>query len=422
MTALPSALTKTNYDQTTDDPKAARSELATNTDSVNTILSYLTGLFGTDGVPATARGALGLTDIAAAALGHGVEIDTGALRVKLDGASLARGSSGIKVADEGVDLDQMADGASGDMIYYGTGGRPFRLAKGTDGEILTLVSGLPSWEAVSNASVEQGDITTSTGTISVQVPAVGGGSSQLARIGDVTTLPGGTYGWFPQSRNGSIQPSDTFGWFTGWLMVNTSSSYVTAVAPVNFKTNTSASNGATTQQQQQRYVSASPPFDMGDGDAGGFFFFLMDEQNEIIGHYLADVPPWAYNGPTNIRADWRCTKTKRKFREVHEQLTTEQILDGVKPKKKFELITHKIKNADMNLIPTPWPDLQPGRKVVMIDAMSDHVRNLVDAQNKGPSYVEQIMDEIKNGRFKPDSEKLNRSGPKGVRQVRLKIR
>jgi hypothetical protein len=37
--------------------------------------------------------------------------------------------------------------ASGDMIYGGTAGAPTALAKGTDGEILTLVSGLPSWEA-----------------------------------------------------------------------------------------------------------------------------------------------------------------------------------------------------------------------------------------------------------------------------------
>src|SRR6185369_17477598 len=36
---------------------------------------------------------------------------------------------------------------SGDIIYGGASGLPTRLPKGTDGEVLTLASGLPSWAA-----------------------------------------------------------------------------------------------------------------------------------------------------------------------------------------------------------------------------------------------------------------------------------
>lgn len=36
---------------------------------------------------------------------------------------------------------------SGDVIYGGASGTPTRLAKGTDGDVLTLASGLPSWAA-----------------------------------------------------------------------------------------------------------------------------------------------------------------------------------------------------------------------------------------------------------------------------------
>jgi hypothetical protein len=35
--------------------------------------------------------------------------------------------------------------ASGDIIYGGTSGAPTRLGKGSDGQVLTLASGLPSW-------------------------------------------------------------------------------------------------------------------------------------------------------------------------------------------------------------------------------------------------------------------------------------
>lgn len=37
--------------------------------------------------------------------------------------------------------------AAGDMIYGGTSGVARRLPVGTNGEVLTLVAGLPSWEA-----------------------------------------------------------------------------------------------------------------------------------------------------------------------------------------------------------------------------------------------------------------------------------
>lgn len=43
--------------------------------------------------------------------------------------------------------------ASGDIIYGGTAGAGTRLAKGTDGQVLTLASGLPSWATPSSGSI-----------------------------------------------------------------------------------------------------------------------------------------------------------------------------------------------------------------------------------------------------------------------------
>jgi len=40
----------------------------------------------------------------------------------------------------------------GDIIYGGTSGTPTRLAKGTDGQVLTLASGVPSWTDASGVS------------------------------------------------------------------------------------------------------------------------------------------------------------------------------------------------------------------------------------------------------------------------------
>jgi hypothetical protein len=60
MTALPSNTTKVHLDSATDDPSQARAELATGLDATNTIISYLNGLFGSDGIAATAISTLGV--------------------------------------------------------------------------------------------------------------------------------------------------------------------------------------------------------------------------------------------------------------------------------------------------------------------------------------------------------------------------
>ena len=60
MGALPAAATKANLDTAIKDPKQARSELADHIDKFNEMRTYLSGLFGTDGTPATARTNLGV--------------------------------------------------------------------------------------------------------------------------------------------------------------------------------------------------------------------------------------------------------------------------------------------------------------------------------------------------------------------------
>lgn len=46
--------------------------------------------------------------------------------------------------------------AAGDMIYGGTSGTPTRLAKGTDGQVLTLASGAPAWGAAPSSGGSDG--------------------------------------------------------------------------------------------------------------------------------------------------------------------------------------------------------------------------------------------------------------------------
>lgn len=68
-----------------------------------------------------------------------------------------------KINDDAVTLAKMEHGTSGDILYYGASGVPTRLAKGTDDQVLTLASGLPSWSDSSGGWESVSTITPTAG-------------------------------------------------------------------------------------------------------------------------------------------------------------------------------------------------------------------------------------------------------------------
>ena len=173
--------------------------------------------------------------------------------------------------------------AAGDIVSGGI----YEIAyDGTQFQLLTL-------QNAGITSVSQGDLNTSSGTFSTSLSAAASGTSWVA--GAPVALPGGQFGFMIES---SVNSADFgAGKVGGWIPSRNSTSYGAYVAAVNYgNTNTR------TIQGQQTYITSSPPFDLGDGDAHGFIFALVNSLGEIHSHYAADVPPWAYNGPTNIKA------------------------------------------------------------------------------------------------------------------------
>ena len=76
--------------------------------------------------------------------------------------------------------------ASGDIIYGGTAGAGTRLAKGANGQVLTLASGLPSWATPSGGSIStpkvyhvESDGNDSTGDGSINAPYLTGTKAEL---------------------------------------------------------------------------------------------------------------------------------------------------------------------------------------------------------------------------------------------------
>lgn len=257
-------------------------------------------------------------------------------------------------------------------------------------------------------SVSQGDLNTSTGTFSASPSSIGGstftGSGDNLKIaagsGHIIT-PGGQYGFMIESRN--IQT----GRAGGWIYCNDSTSFVAGLTAYNFDASLDD-----TVHGQQRYITSSPPFDMGDGEVGGFIFLLLNSAGDIVSHYAADVPPWGYNGPTNIRADKIHPITKEKYRRVMKERTLEEIMDGARIEYEYQEITQAIKNADMGLLPHPFGAVPPGHTVVMLDPMDEKIRNLIEYQNAGGG--DDVVNAIHSGKYITMGDKVQRKAPKGV--------
>lgn len=259
--------------------------------------------------------------------------------------------------------------------------------------------------------IGQGQLKTSNGSVSFTTgsgPSFTSGSN-VVRFGvESTVLPGGQYGFTPRvERDGSIG-------LAGFIMASTGDN-VSSISGFGI-----SASGAPSGDASQRYVTSSPPYDLGDGEAAGFFFMLINGEGEMVGHYAADTPPWAYNGPTDIRCTYVCPISGKKYRRALKKRTFEQYMDGAKITYENQEITQEIKNADMNLIPSPFLNHDKAYKTVLLDPMDTKIRKIMDIQNAGG--VDEFLAELKAGKFQIDNDECKRCGPKGVHIHKMKYK
>lgn len=360
-----------------------------------------------------------------------------------------------QVDNDAITLAKMAHGTSNRLLGYDGSGVPVEITAGTG---ITISAGSVS---VSSVSIEQGDLNTSTGSVNK------GTSTGRGHF----TLPGGTYGFYPQVRREISGTGHEISFVDAAITLGTS-----------FVTNISLYTGnSVNMYAQQRYMNASPPIILGGDEAAGFMYLLIEKDTkDIHGMYSSDVPPWLYNGPTYARADYisgdkikyrhkqglalgfiselkagnkkaRFNNQKPKsFQEylnerselelvprisrIRSELSQEtfmrkrsdiltQCLTEIKDSiiaDHFEEITQEIKNADMNLIPHPFPGYnQEKYEIVMVGLYCDLGRDLIDAQNAGAD----ISDLIYGGYLKLDGDFIqNKFAPPGVKLLRCRLK
>lgn len=263
-------------------------------------------------------------------------------------------------------------------------------------------------------AVHQSELDTSVGSVS---------SSSSS---DTTlTLPGGSYGFYPQFRGAFV--------FTD--------AYVQMVA-----TDLGISTGFTTHvtirspdgvdiYAQQRYINASAPFDLGDGEVQNFTFLLMNADGSINSTYIAPTPPWIYNGSHSVvgkpHDDGKNGKQYgRHVRDVQKlarssgktliDLIKEGLLDEEKlaaSPKVFEKIEPLDKNVDMAEIPHPFSGQTDTSRIVLLDPMSSLNGMINELQQVGEDVVDLVTNYLVI-----DNDHNGRSSSPNVKPVNFRLK
>ena len=276
-------------------------------------------------------------------------------------------------------------------------------------------------------SVAQSELKTASGTVSTA------GSGRF-------TLPGGQYGFFPAlyqaggltssavllngSANGS-PPNDLVGAGTtndalsGMVVSETSATPQLCLM---------VTGG--TLYALQRYIQASPPYDLGNGSICIFVFVRISSDGKIASVYVAQEPPWALNGPTDITPSRVDKVTGRKFKVVPRGFGPDwrARLKTMMPAERTELIekvklgdveeieiTQEIKNKDMPLIPHPFADGAGGGTIVLIDPVG-----FADELAKCHECGIDVNELIHEGYVRLDNAPLSANTPPGVVAVRAR--
>lgn len=278
-----------------------------------------------------------------------------------------------------------------------------------DGTYFQIVSGI----GAGVASIKQGNLSTSIEVIS-GTAAFTGNDNETGVKKFIGRSGAGEYAFgehvsVPASNNVSIvRGALAGGYFRDFFAIGTG-----GVAPLS-----------QTFSIRTRYINSSPPFVMGDEEKGspayGFIYLELAPDGTAVKFSSADVPPWAYNGPTSIRADRICPKTGEKQRCVMNERTFDEIMDGAPVTYRYETITHAMKNADRDLLPSPFPIVEAGNRVVLLNPSDDRVAKLIEYQNAGGA--DDVIEQISKGYIYAGEVIQVKGAPAGIPVVRFKYK
>ena len=335
-----------------------------------------------------------------------------------------------EIATNGVSSAEIVDGSVGQAEIATNGVSSAEIVDGSVGQAEIATNGVSSDEIAASA-VGQSEIATDgvgAAEIAINVVAQAEIKEGIHEVSTNATFPiavvptGGSYTLWFQHKSNNASWNSTVGFPSS--QGTTSATYQTV-----YITHQTGHSGALSYLRSY-YISGSPPYDLGDGDAGLFIFAMM-HGNEIRGISVSPDPVWAYNGPTNTMPDFT-DKLGRKFKKVKKGLPftiAEAKRDPGKLRElvqahntadwEYVLIDQEMKNRDQYLLPHPYirNDLTD-KQIILLDPVSDISHELIEFAKAGES----VNDLIHDGYLQLDNTPINRAVPPGVIPAAFKWR
>ena len=142
---------------------------------------------------------------------------------------------------------------------------------------------------------------------------------------------------------------------------------------------------------RSRYITASPPYDIGDGHCHTFLFALVNNSTGLIETMSHSPDPcWAHNGPNCITPEYnRAGKGYRKIKTIDK---TKGFEDPDRISLVEQEITCDFKNTDMALIPHPFQGTSlTGRTIILIDPCSDVALRAEEMKEAGEEASDELF-------------------------------
>lgn len=287
---------------------------------------------------------------------------------------------------------------------------PLAIAEGASGapriQTAGIDTGAVTQTRLANGAVGQTQLKTTAGTVST------------SSILELLTLPGGSYGFYPQTRTlataggkylaAPLSPIEADG--TAAANHGLSTSYTTYIM---------LGTNVNTIFAQQRYIQSSPPYDHGDGPVHGYVYLLLEADGSVSSTYMAEDPPWYGNTRHSPREQFiRDGKAYGRF--VRPAGRIGDLKAGRITLKEFrtlcgtceaveEEITAATKLRGMDDLPHPFRP-KAGQTVVLIDPMDELAAHLIALMQAGEAVTDLFAEDY----LRVDNSALKRKGPPGV--------
>lgn len=169
------------------------------------------------------------------------------------------------------------------------------------------------------------------------------------------------------------------------------------------------------------YLASSPPYDLGNGEAGLFTFIRRNAEGKILAVLNCDSPPWSsYADGHHYKRDGK--QYVRPFMpidraELSNPGKREAILAKIRSGQHFpgEIeLTPRAKCRNKNLVPHPFGELGPGEYVQLIDPASPIAHDMARLKKAGAPLGRYLVEGLIEVEPEPLAQKFMPNGVEAV--------